>query len=158
MKEFIKVVGIMTPRCRRAKEDLSTAEQDLCELLHLLEEGEVRNKRIIETVILGIYTHLKFKHTDKSIKHVKKNLGILEANEHLNHQDILRAYNLINLTMIEMGQHRHVIHNLEKEVLQHQHIIDTLAHNISIRLAYTHTVEMLTAKSGMFQNTLLTYQ
>ena len=158
MKEFVKVVGIMKTRCPQQPEELLSEERELCKLLQLLEEGESRDKRVIETVLLGIYTHLKFRHTDKSIKHVIKNLEILEKNEHLNHHDILQAYNLINLTMIEMGQHRHVIHDLEKEVLQHQHIIDTLAHNISLRLAYTHTVEMLTTKSETFQNTLSTYQ
>jgi hypothetical protein len=99
--------------------------EDLCE--DIFGEPGSRHKRFLDSLILGIIGYTKFKYTDKTLNHLKKNIKILDQNTRANRKDLLTVYNMVNLTMLEMGQHRRLLHQLDEITLASQRKIHTLA-------------------------------
>jgi hypothetical protein len=129
-RSLMRIVGNIMPWCGTTGIGGSLEMETLCSLLaHLSGQTQQihrRKKRFVWTAMLAAYTFSKFKFTDKTIRKLKDNIQTLDQNTQRNREDLLKAYNMLNLTLIEVGQHRTVLHKLERASLQNAHIIESL--------------------------------
>ncbi len=78
----------------------------------------------LSSIGVGIYAGIKFRYTDRTLSMLKKNVHTLSENQKVNRQAIARAYSLLNLTMIEMGEHQRMLHHLDVQTILMQNQLD----------------------------------
>ena len=117
-----------------------------------------RKKRFLDTLLLGIATYSKFKFTDRTINHLKKNIKILDGRTQQNRKAILAAFNLMNLTMLELGEHRRTLSALDERAIHLQRRVLALAEETEANLKGAVTNDHFTAHMWALQNTLTAFQ
>ena len=85
-----------------------------------------RKKRFIDTLIVGALSFMGYRHNKRTINQLKDNVRILSQNTQQNREDLLELANYVNLTSIEMAQHRELLHKLEETSLQNTFKIGNL--------------------------------
>ena len=98
----------------------------------------IRQKRFLGLLALaGVGIHMLFTHNSR--RKMKERIKELDRRTKANRADILENYNMINLTKIELGEHRKLLHKLDMFTLQLNNTVERLiAHvDFSDRVATT---------------------
>lgn len=79
-------------------------------------------------------------------------------NTQLNRKDLLKVFNLVNLTMIEMGQHRRLLRKLDEITIENQKYILSLTTNAVAQARTSALVDDLFIRVWTLRNALTVFQ
>lgn len=94
------------------------ASNNFCKTLFGKSTPKSRSKRfVLFDMILGGIMYSKFRYTTRTMNQLKQNVRALYANQVTAQDAISQAFNYINLTHIELGQHRRLLQKLDRSVV-----------------------------------------
>ena len=112
------------------------------------ESQKSRPKRFIGAIIgmlavaAGAIAGMVF--TGKAIGEMKKKISQVEGEVDQNREDIFRNHQMINLTKIELGEHRKLLHKLDKLTISLNHTLNQLKDHVDIN--HKLTTQLMTIK------------
>jgi hypothetical protein len=89
---------------------------------------------------------------------LKKRVEILETRINLNQEDILKNYHMIDLTRLELGQHRKLLHNLDLLTIRLNHDLSHLYNDVIHQAEIVTAMFIFKGKVDTFRNARMTME
>ncbi len=152
--------------CERGEETVWTEWPDICEKEFGLINNNTRHHwckhlafvPIIGAAILGgiLGTGMNWMFTKRSKERLQKALQDLSQCTDANRDSILKNYNMINLTCIELGNYHQLLHKLDAMIIKLENTMDNLDTYLQGTVALVSTMDDINNKLDIIRNRIQT--